>query len=280
MAKSRNHRKGKRRKKSYPTQRKDDWDSSPPTAYVTPIETFKTEFSDQQLIEKRTFIKTAFGDLPYSADKTFFDVSDPRALVELIQIVNHEVTQTEYLIAFEELIQKYPDEPAFYTERTGTLVAMKQTEEAAIHIKKDVARFPNAPAIVLRDLQHRALKAANNAIQRERLIVERLGENHFIGDVFPQELAFNDVEIEMFYNLWFHLFLDRKDWENAQSCIEVFKTLDRGVTTPLLQRKLNVRRNPRLRYRYKVQGILVIALFLGIIVAIIYGVVKFFQWIF
>lgn len=186
-------------------------------------------------------LSTTFGEIPYYADKSFFTINDSLLFYKMIQLSQEDLSETEYLVEIESLIEEFPNEPFIHGERTGILHELGEDKKADLYVVKDAQRFPNHPLIEVRYVQQQYIVNIENI---ESLATERFGQQVNITQAYPTELAFSKTELSIFYNLWAQVFIDKKDWQNAQDCVDVLHQLGQSTATIYLQHYLNSRKRP------------------------------------
>ncbi len=104
-----------------------------------------------------------------------------------------------------------------------------------------------------------------------------LQENN-IHKIFPKEKSFTSEEVGTFYTLKGQIYIYDKDVDMAKQCLDILDKIEFTNAADILQKKIQISSYPE--WVIKIAPFVILGIILGIIVFIIWLIVKFFSWIF
>jgi tetratricopeptide (TPR) repeat protein len=178
----------------------------------------------------------------------------------------------EAIVGFQNLIYKVPNLPLVYIELSTQLHFLKRYEEATRVISESYSKFKGLPLID-------AIYAKTLDTDKADFITNELFKGSInLHEVYPHREDFLTKEAIDFYKVLTTVYLDLKKYDKAELCLNALAKFDpKGDDTIRLRARYFRLVNPIRAYSYLM---LTISLVLAILALILWGVYKFFAWIF
>lgn len=224
--------------------------------------------------EETEIYKTPCGTYRHNRKAGEIHIKSPILKQKLTTLAVNNSLQSDLdtIVQFEKLKVRHPKEPYLYQAVASAYKDVDRQKYEA-ELRKNYRRFPAYPRIALTY----ATKFAHEISDAElRLIV---GHHTDIHRRFPAYKCFDRSTIINFLAIHNYLARKEKKYELALDCAEsvgMFRQ-EEGLEMLLATRK---EADPGFSRIYKILSTLFSLFLLGVFIAIIYGIVKFFQWIF
>lgn len=218
---------------------------------------------------------TPFGDILISEGMTLKMIRNKKFLYEIIVEeklkIDDEADALTQLIHFEKINNKYPNEPFIRYAIASNYKDLNEEEKYQAAVIENFDFFnredPNIDAAYLQLLIDQ---------KKEELASSLVGDELNLHQLYPKLKMFDKDTIEYFYAVLTDVFAYRKDFETAMKCAEIVSSIN-PKEGHAIETMLEYKSDPRKMRRAALKGLLIM---LTILVVIIWGIVKFFQWIF
>lgn len=224
--------------------------------------------------EETEIYDTPCGTILINADAGILSVKSKILRKKLVGMyeLNDIDDDLEAIIAFERLKVNYPNEPHLY-QVVASFYKEIDRKKYKTELEKNYALFPEYPRIAT---TYAAMFANKLSDEEKKDIV---GNDINIHKRFPKFKSFDVFTVVNFLSVHAVLAREENDFEKAMKCAETVTMLHpEGGKMLTMQTKIAFDKGYKRKAYLK--GILTLIVILGIICAIIYGIVTFFQWIF
>ncbi|MEM0991740.1 MAG: hypothetical protein AAF847_03530 [Bacteroidota bacterium] len=219
-------------------------------------------------------LSTPFGEIPYSDGMIAFQLKHKKLLLEIMSFDAEQNNPLEHLIFLEKAKDKYPNEPFLENSIAECYLELGRKEAHQQKVEENFERFKGDPSI---DLSYIRLKGKEE--EAEQTFHKIFGEELNIAKIYPNFKAFDEAVICDFYTEAAFHYDQIKAYDMAKACLEVV-----GIFKPReaiqLSELVDLRSDPKKKRALLFKGILFLLFVLAVIVGIIWGIVKLFQWIF
>ena len=178
----------------------------------------------------------------------------------------------DVIIEFEKLKVRHPKEPYLYRTVASSYKTIDQ-EKYRAELRKNYELFPDYPRIAM---TYGAMFGHELSTEEKRAVV---GFDTDLHNRFPKYKFFDMETVVNFLSVHNYLALEAKDFEQAEKCALSVAAVE-PRTGKMMLTNVKMKSDPAFKRKFFVQSAFLILFILGIAVAIIYGIVRFFQWIF
>lgn len=279
MAKSRKNRKKKKSRNRTPF-----WDS--PSKNIESFHiidsssenvTIPLGLTKKQLLKEREFLFTPIGDIPFHSEKHLSTIKNPLLLVKMLQVEESNQEDENYADIIQQLLEEFPEEPFLQIERTGLYLEQGKKDKYIASAKEGFEKYKGSPLIDAR--YYKVLYLEKNP-KMEEVYQELFGEEMNIAKLYPNEIAFGQIELQLFYTNIIDRALLHKDYEKAKKIIKVCQIFINPNTVKLYQAKIKYTEFPSAKRIAILKGVMILLLVLGIIISIVYSIISLFQYFF
>ncbi|MEM6698246.1 MAG: hypothetical protein AAF806_02775 [Bacteroidota bacterium] len=219
-------------------------------------------------------LSTPFGEIPHSDGMIAFQLKHKKLLFEIMGMDEEMDDPLKRLIFYEKCKDKYPNEPFLENGIAECYAELDREEEHEQKVKENYELFKGNPHIDL--LYVRFKNEEENTLQ---FFHEMYGDELNLAKAYPKLKAFDEKVICDFYTEATFYYEKMKAYEVAKECLEVI-----GIFEPDRAYKMSIlvdfRSDPKKKRVAVAKGIFTVLLLLAVIIGIIWGIVKLFQWIF
>ena len=226
--------------------------------------------------EDADYIDTPFGDILIGKGMALTTIRNKNFLYEVVvdEKLDGEADTLTQLINFEKLNDKYPNEPFIRHGIALCYNELKEKDKYRAAITEDFEYFnredPNIDAAYLQLMVE---------LKNKELASSLVGEELNMHQLYPKLKVFDEETVESFYTVMAEIFVYRKDFETAEKCAKIVSSISPKAGF-FINTMIEYESDPRKRRKARILTILLILTILAVIVGIIWGIIKFFQWIF
>jgi hypothetical protein len=189
-----------------------------------------------------------------------------------ITVATKEKNTIELVVLLEKAIDRHPKAIIFYLQLISAYRTLKKFDKTDEIIIRNYKVNKGLPVI---DIGFMELGKKANTAEYTFLYDNELYNIH---DVYPMQERFHNFEILEFYRHLGDCAINSKNILLAESCIKVVEKVDtQSFESIYLRTALDKIKNP---YRYNLKSFVIIAVLLGIVGLIVWGIYRFFAWIF
>lgn len=246
---------------------------------------FSSNLTHQLDEDEIEIFSTPFGDIPIIEDDVMFLAKSQRFVVDFAQknqdleeVVEDELLNVKEklhlrLLAYKDLKKLYPNEPIINHEITEVLEKLRHTEKQKALIKENYERFDGFPIIDITYAAHFYEGTLQECLD------EIFGGSNNIAENYPERPYFDGREVRRFYVFLAVEYLHEDNIEMAEKCLEVLDATEAKAAS-IIRTRIKMKKDPWVRRKAIAMLIGLVLLVLAIIVGVIWGIIKFFQWIF
>jgi len=220
-------------------------------------------------------LDTPFGPISMNESMFITGVRNKRFVLDLQQTMDgiSEDDDIDQLLQLEKLKEKYPKEPFAHYLVAGCYKDLKKIDKHEALLKSNVATFPHHPSI---DTAYASWFIKN---QDDKQIDKLFGGKLYLPDIYPNYKIFDSQVIFDFYGYMADIHKLKGDYETARKCASVVGLIDE-TGGHLLNKSIDYAEKPIKKWKgFAILGGLLLVV-IGVVIAIIWGIIKFFQWIF
>lgn len=220
---------------------------------------------------------TPFGKLSVGEDVEMNELTNKRLFLDILAMEDTEGDPLNQLIAFEKLKDKYPNEPYIYQEIAHAHRRLGYDKEFEEEAENNYHRFKGNFSIDLNYFEF--LYNQTEIAEKEKIKKKIFGESLNLHQIYPTVKTFEGHSVFKFYSMMGISFLNNKEYQLAKDCNAIIQAIQPD-TDDKMETMIRLREDSIYRYKqYAIFGGLIL-LIIAVIGSVIYGIVKFFQWIF
>lgn len=228
----------------------------------------------EYLNEDISIVETTFGEIPFSNDMFLLHMKQKELLLELLDREDYTEDVLDLFVIYKKLSDKYPGEPYLESSIAYCYSKLERETEYRQKVIENFKHYQGYPEI---DLAYvRLQNTVNNSNNYFGIL---FGEQLNIATIYPTFKAFSENTITEFYTEAALYYGRLKAYDRAKECAAVIGIFDHSQEKAL-NTAIDFIGNPRKRFFGGLLTIFIVLLILAIIIGIIWGVIKFFQWIF
>ncbi len=222
-------------------------------------------------------LDTPFGPVRIAEDALIRSIRNKALLVDLSagapEDENYDLL-TE-LIRLEKLQVAYPGEPFLLREIAEHYSRLNEKEKSRACVVQNYERHRGYPLI---DMDYAAL--IQDAENRDDIVQEVFGSDALNPHVvYPAIKAFDIEEVDTFYALHALTFASQNSFEKAEQCLRVLERIG-SRRFAYVKTTLALKRHPWKRWLGRLVLLLLALLALGLMVGLVWGIVRLVQWVF
>jgi len=248
---------------------------------TTPSLLPKEEIGDliqQTIKEETTSLESPFGDIRINESMFLHLIRNKDFLYEMfthdVGTPDVEKDTLEQLVYFEKINNKYPNEPYLRHSIACCYEHLKEKNKYQAKVKKNFEQFGGEYPMI--DITYLQLMLD---LGKTEIANSLVGEELNIHKIYPNIEAFDTEVVSNFYGILMDVFRNRKDIETAKKCAQIVASIDEN-TEDLFKIMLDFDENPWKRRGFTFLSLLGIVSIIAVILGIVWGIIKFFQWIF
>jgi len=218
-------------------------------------------------------LETAFGPIKLSDGAVVYQLKNKGAFLPITSIGEKNPDDyLEILLEYERLNIEFPEEPFIHVQIADCLKDLNREEKYRQRLHENFLNFKGYPLV---DIEYAMNLEPMSRDQYESIFSEELN----IHDAYPGFKAFDDYTVIQFYALKAKYYIALEEYETARNCIDIVEQLDVN-NSRLLTVMLSYASDPSFRRKAILTRSVFLVVLLGIVGGVIWGVIRFFQWIF
>lgn len=222
--------------------------------------------------------ETPFGKISAGEGMEMYSIKNKALLLDILAMNDSEHEEPlDELIQVEKLKDKYPNEPYIYHEIGNIYRRLGEKGKFAKLAISNYERFKGYIDIDMDYFEH--VYKTGEGVGREEVKEKIFGTALNLHEIYPKTKAFEERTVFYFYTMLATYYIHEKNYQLAKDCTAVIRAI-RPNSVEKLETMIRIKEDAVYRWKQFAMFGGIILLILAIIGGIIYGIVKFFQWIF